>query len=322
MTTTDQTAQRERLRRRGLALAVATIAWNLIEGIVAVTAGIAAGSIALVGFGIASAIEVASSVIIVWQFSAEGRHGIDTRRERRALRLIAISFYGLAAYVSVQAIIDFGRRVRCIELTGRHRPGRPLPSRDARARHRQAKNRNADGIPDPRRRLRRDDAPHLPLGGAAHRPSCNDRGRLSLAGWCRDEVSPPGEAVGLPHLVLDAVVGWWWADPLAALVIAGLATKEGRAPGKATPIADRNRRTRPPIAPAASLVHTSRADRRGQPRRLRQRGLGRTRSLGARGFSLGIEALERFVAHEPLHRMHDASSASSPLESEPVGPRL
>jgi divalent metal cation (Fe/Co/Zn/Cd) transporter len=64
MTTTDQTAQRERLRRRGLALAVATIAWNLIEGIVAVTAGIAAGSIALVGFGIDSAIEVASSVII------------------------------------------------------------------------------------------------------------------------------------------------------------------------------------------------------------------------------------------------------------------
>lgn len=51
---------------------------------------------------------------------------------------------------------------------------------------------------------------------------------MSLAGWCRDEVSPPGEAVGLPHLVLDAVVGWWWADPLAALVIAGLATKEGR----------------------------------------------------------------------------------------------
>jgi hypothetical protein len=69
-------------RRRGLALAGLTIAWNVIEAVVAITAGIAAGSIALVGFGFDSTVEVMSSVVVVWQFRGEVRSGYDEDHER------------------------------------------------------------------------------------------------------------------------------------------------------------------------------------------------------------------------------------------------
>lgn len=74
------TAERSRLHRRGLILAALTIAWNVIEAVVAITAGIAAGSIALVGFGFDSTIEVGSAVVVVWQFRAEQRGGYDENR--------------------------------------------------------------------------------------------------------------------------------------------------------------------------------------------------------------------------------------------------
>src|ERR687898_2092041 len=94
------------LRRRGLALAALTIAWNTIEAVVAVTAGVAAGSIALVGFGFDSMIEVLSAWVVVWQFRGELRGGYDEERERTALRLIGVTFFILAAYVSVEAVRD------------------------------------------------------------------------------------------------------------------------------------------------------------------------------------------------------------------------
>lgn len=94
------------LRQRRLALAGLTIAWNLIEAAVAITAEIAAGSIALVGFGFDSTVEVMSSVVVVWQFRGEARSGYDEQRERRALRLIAVSFFVLAAYVTVESLRD------------------------------------------------------------------------------------------------------------------------------------------------------------------------------------------------------------------------
>ena len=83
------------LRRRGLALAGLTIAWNVIEAVVAVTAGIAAGSIALIGFGLDSMIEVMSSEVVVWQLHREVPSGYDEARERLALQLIAVSFFVL-----------------------------------------------------------------------------------------------------------------------------------------------------------------------------------------------------------------------------------
>ena len=89
------------LQRRAVRLAWATIAWNVVEAAVAIAAGAAANSIALVGFGLDSTVEVMSAMVIVWQF-----RGLVEDRERRALKLIAVSFFGLAAYVAVRAIID------------------------------------------------------------------------------------------------------------------------------------------------------------------------------------------------------------------------
>ena len=87
-----------RLRRQALRLEYATIAWNVAEGAIAVSAGIAAGSIALVGFGLDSTIEVFAASVVVWQL-----RGVSEERERRALRLIGASFFVLAAYVTVEA---------------------------------------------------------------------------------------------------------------------------------------------------------------------------------------------------------------------------
>jgi hypothetical protein len=96
----------ERLRRGALALAGLTMAWNVVEGVVAIGAGLAAGSIALVGFGFDSTVEVLSAWVVVWQFRAELRGGYDENRERQALRLIGMTFFVLAAYVSFEAFRD------------------------------------------------------------------------------------------------------------------------------------------------------------------------------------------------------------------------
>src|SRR3990170_2298454 len=87
------------LRRRGLWLEYLTIAWNVVEAVIAVAAGLAASSIALVGFGFDSTIEVAAAAVVVWQFRSEMRGGVDENDEHRALRVIAVTFFVLAAYV-------------------------------------------------------------------------------------------------------------------------------------------------------------------------------------------------------------------------------
>ena len=92
---------RRRLARRAALLAWFTIAWNTIEGIVAVGAGIAAGSIALVGFGLDSGVEVFAGAVVVWQL-----RGLSEEKEQRALRLIAVSFFALAAYTITEATRD------------------------------------------------------------------------------------------------------------------------------------------------------------------------------------------------------------------------
>lgn len=86
------------LRRRGLRLEYLTVAWNVVEALVAVGAGVAARSIALIGFGLDSLIEVFAAVVVIWELQ-----GVGEDRERRALRLIAWSFFALAAYVVVEA---------------------------------------------------------------------------------------------------------------------------------------------------------------------------------------------------------------------------
>ncbi|MGH9027710.1 MAG: cation transporter [Acidimicrobiia bacterium] len=189
---------RSGLRRQGLRLEYLTIGWNVIEGIVAIAAGIAAGSIALVGFGFDSSIEVFAATVVVWHFRAEERRGgVDETRERRALRLIAGTFFVLAAYVVAEAVRDLvtstepetslvGIVVACLSLL-------VMPA-----------------LALAKRRVGRQ------LGSAT---LVADSTETFLCSWL--------SAILLMGLVLNATVGWSWADPLAALGIAALAAREG-----------------------------------------------------------------------------------------------
>ncbi|MDW3219463.1 MAG: cation transporter [Acidimicrobiales bacterium] len=190
---TTDSVPTERLRRRVVVLAWMTIAWNVIEAVVAIGAGLEAGSLALVGFGLDSTIEVASAAVILWQFA-----GADEQRERQALRLIALSFFALAAYVSVQALYD---------LSTTSEP-------DA----------SVVGIV-----LAALSLVVMPLLATAKRRTGRRLGSVTVAAdsqqtWLCTYLS----AVLLVGLVLNAALGWWWADPLAGLVIAALALREGR----------------------------------------------------------------------------------------------
>ena len=193
------TAERDRLVRRGLWLAALTIAWNVIEAVVAIGAGIAAGSLALVAFGFDSIIEVLSAFVVVWQFRGELRGGYDEDRERRALKAIAVTFFVLAAYVGFEAARDLffvdtqadespvGIILAALSLA-------VMPTLAW------AKRRTAIDLGSPTLRA--------------------DAQETFLCAWL--------SAALLAGLVLNAALGWWWADPIAALAIAGLAVKEGR----------------------------------------------------------------------------------------------
>ena len=187
------------LRRRGLALAGLTIAWNVIEAVVAIAAGIAAGSIALVGFGFDSIIEVMSSVVVVWQFRSETRSRYDANRERLALRLIAVSFFVLAGYIAVESIRDlfFTDNDADESVVGIVLAALSLLVMPALA---IAKRRTADALGSPTLRA--------------------DSRETFLCAWL--------SAALLGGLVLNANFGWSWADPVAALFIATFAVKEGR----------------------------------------------------------------------------------------------
>ena len=92
--------ERRRLGRRAQLLAATSVTYNVVEAVVAITAGLVAGSVALVGFGLDSIVEVSSGLIILWQF----RHPLPESRERLALRMLAVSFFALAGYVSFESV--------------------------------------------------------------------------------------------------------------------------------------------------------------------------------------------------------------------------
>jgi divalent metal cation (Fe/Co/Zn/Cd) transporter len=185
---------RRRRQRIALGLAWATIAWNTVEAVVAIVAGAVASSIALVGFGLDSTVEVLSASVIVWQMT----RAVPEDREEQALRLIAVSFFALAGYVTVQAVFDLASRSEPdtstvgIALAAVSLVVMPLLAG--------LKGRNG-------RRL----------GSGS---VVADSNQTLLCTYL--------SAVLLVGLVLNATVGWWWADPVAALVIAALAIHEGR----------------------------------------------------------------------------------------------
>ncbi len=191
-TTSTSTIDHARLRRRAIWLAWATIGWNTVEAVVAIAAGAAAGSVALVSFGLDSTIEIASAAVIIWQFS-----GLDEQRERRALRLIGASFFVLAAYVAVQALVD---------LASSNQPDTSLV-----------------GIV-----LAATSLIVMPTLAVAKRRTGTQLGSVTVTADGRQTMLCSYlSAVLLVGLALNATVGWWWADPIAALIIAGLAVNEG-----------------------------------------------------------------------------------------------
>ena len=174
-------------------LAYATAGYNLLEGLVAIGAGAAASSTALIAFGLDSFIEVSSALVVIWQFRAR----IPETRERLALRLIAVSFFALAAWVSVDAVTSLlGGGV-----------AQPSPVGIGLA--------VASLIVMPvlvwaKRRVGRELGSATVVADSTQTLLCTYLSAILLAG-----------------LVLNATLGWSWADPIAGLVIAGVAVREG-----------------------------------------------------------------------------------------------
>ena len=180
------------LVERGRKLAWLTIGWNAIEGVIAVGAGIADGSLALVGFGLDSFIEVFAGVVVLWQL-----RGVAEEREARALRLIALTFFVLAGYVVAEGVRDLltgneaGESTVGIVLAGVSLVVMPLLA--------WAKLRTGRELGNP-----------VIMADSTETALCAYLSAILLGG-----------------LVLNATYGWWWADTLAAFGIAALALREG-----------------------------------------------------------------------------------------------
>jgi divalent metal cation (Fe/Co/Zn/Cd) transporter len=188
------TDRRAVLVRRIRLLVVATITYNVVEAVIALMAGTAAASGALIGFGLDSVIEVASAVAVAWQFSGEDHEA----RERRALRMIALSFFALAVYVTVEAVRTFFAAV--------------------------APESSITGVI-----LAAVSLAVMPALSAAQRRAGRELGSASAVADSRQTLLCTYlSAVLLAGLLLNAGFGWWWADPAVALAIAGVAVNEGR----------------------------------------------------------------------------------------------
>lgn len=182
------------LTRRVRWLVAATITYNVVEAVVAITAGAIASSTALIGFGLDSVVEVASAVAVAWQFS-----GADPEaRERTALKVIAVSFYALAAYVAVEA----ARSLLGAEPAEHSTVGIVLAAVSLVV---------------------------MPVLSLAQRRAGRQLGSASAVADSKQTLLCTYlSGVLLVGLLLNSLFGWYWADPVVALVIAGVAVREGR----------------------------------------------------------------------------------------------
>ncbi|WP_199035461.1 cation diffusion facilitator family transporter [Glycomyces salinus] len=190
-------ARRRRLTKLVRLLVAATIAYNLVEAVIAIWAGTIASSAALIGFGLDSLVEVSSAAAVAWQFSAIDPE-VREAREHRALRVIAISFFALAAYVTIEALRTlFGAAEPEHSTVGLVLAAVSLAIMPA--------------LSLTQRRVGRE------LGSTS---AVADSKQTLLCTYL--------SAVVLIGLAANSIFGFWWADPAAALVIAAVAVKEGR----------------------------------------------------------------------------------------------
>jgi divalent metal cation (Fe/Co/Zn/Cd) transporter len=183
--------------RWGRRLEYFTVIWNALEGVVAVGAGVLAGSISLVGFGIDSFIEVISGSVLLWRMSVDANVGDRERNEKRALRIVGLCFLLLAAYIAFESATDLwfkrapehsipGIVLACVSLVVM-----PLLSRSKRK------------------------VGHALNSAAMHADAKQTQFCTYLS------------AILLVGLILNAAFGLWWADPIAALIMVPLIAKEG-----------------------------------------------------------------------------------------------
>jgi divalent metal cation (Fe/Co/Zn/Cd) transporter len=188
---------RQAVARRGKQLEYFTIAWNTLEGLVAVIAGAVAGSISLVGFGIDSFIEVTSGGVLLWRMSVDADVRKRERREKLSLRIVGVCFLALAAYVGYESISD---------LVSRKSPEYSIP-----------------GIV-----LACVSLVVMPLLSRAKKRVANELGSAAMhADAKQTDFCVYLSAILLVGLVLNAALRWWWADPTAALIMVPLIAKEG-----------------------------------------------------------------------------------------------
>lgn len=177
-------------------LAWASLAWMTVEGAVGLTAGLRSGSIALVGWALSSVVEGLASVIVIWRFT--GSRTLSATAEERAQKAVAVSFWLLAPYVAVESVRD---------LIGQHRPETTLL-----------------GIA-----LTISSLLLMPALGIAKQRLGARLGSGATAGeGSQNLLCAYLAAAVLAGLVANSLWGWWWVDPLAGLVVAAMAVREGR----------------------------------------------------------------------------------------------
>ena len=189
--------ERTTVVRHGRRLEYFTIAWNAAEGLVAVVAGAIAGSISLLGFGIDSFIEVTSGSVLLWRMSVDAQVQRRELNERRALRIVGVCFLLLAAYIAYESVLD---------LWSRRAPEHSIP-----------------GII-----LACISLVVMPLLSRAKRKVGRALGSAAMHADAKQaEFCTYLSAILLAGLLLNALSGWWWADPAAGLIMVPIIAKEG-----------------------------------------------------------------------------------------------
>ncbi len=185
------------MAKRGARLSYFTIAWNSLEGLIGVVAGTIAGSISLVGFGIDSFIEVISGATLLWRMTVDADVQSRERNERLSLRIVGICFFSLAVYVAYGS---------CSDLISRKAPEHSIA-----------------GII-----LACVSLVAMPtLSQAKKKVGYNLRSAAMNADARQTDFCVYLAAILLSGLLLNATLGWWWADPAAALIMVPIIAKEG-----------------------------------------------------------------------------------------------
>ena len=189
--------ERQAIAEHGKRVEYFTVAWNTLEGLAAVISGLMAGSVSLLGFGIDSFIEVISGSALLWRMSVDADERTRERKERLSLRIVGICFIALAVYVALESASDLLSK------------GRPEPS--------------IPGIV-----LACVSLVVMPLLSRAKKRVGRSLSSAAMHADARQtDFCVYLSAILLAGLLLNTALGWWWADPLAALIMVPIIAKEG-----------------------------------------------------------------------------------------------